>query len=134
MCQHVLSLIGNDINFETQIPTEINEGDFLVTFDVISLYTNIPPDLGLTAIEYWLDYYGRHTADHFHKEFILLALSIVPQENIFHFDNGFNKQVQGTAIGTKMAPTNATVMRYLEKQLYVKYKKTQKNCATEETN
>ena len=54
LCKHVPSFIRDDIDLLTQISTEINEDDLFVTFDV-SLYTNIPHDLGLTAIEYWLD-------------------------------------------------------------------------------
>ena len=61
----------------------------------------------------------------FSKEFILEAIPTVPKENTFHFDGNFYKQLQGTAMGTKIAPTYATlVMRYLKKHLYDKYEAT----------
>ena len=97
----------------------------LVSFDVVSLYTSIPHDLGLTAIEYWIDNYTTSLPRPFSKEFILEAISLVLKENTFSFDNKHYRQLQGTAMGTKMAPTYATlVMGYLEANLYRKYKET----------
>lgn len=122
LCEQIPSFIRDDLDFLQQIPQEIDEDSILVSFDVVSLYTNIPHDLGLTAIEYWLDNYKNFIARPFSKEFILEAISIVLKENTFHFDGKFYRQIQGTAMGTKMAPTYATlVMGYLEKQLYSKY-------------
>ena len=48
----------------------------------------------------------------------------MPKENTFHFDNKFYRQIQGTAMGTKMATTYATlVLGYLENKLYSEYEK-----------
>ena len=60
----------------------------------------------------------------FSKESISESISIVLKENTFHFDNKFYRQIQATAMGTKMAPTYATlVLGYLEKELYSEYEK-----------
>jgi hypothetical protein len=49
----------------------------------------------------------------------LEAISIVLKENTFEFDDINYKQIQGTAMGTKMAPTYATLtMGFIETQLY----------------
>jgi hypothetical protein len=55
LCQYVPSFIRDSMDFLNKIPTNINEKTILVLFDVIGLYTSIPHDLGLTAIEHWLD-------------------------------------------------------------------------------
>ena len=51
------------------------------------------------------------------------AISIVLKENTFQFDDINYKQIQGTAMGTKMAPTYATLtMGFIETQLYERFK------------
>ena len=55
LCQHVPSFIRDDMDFLNYLPDEVEEHTLLVSFDVVSLYTSIPHDLGLTAIEYWID-------------------------------------------------------------------------------
>ena len=85
---------------------------------ILDLYC-IPHKLGLKAIEHFLDNFPTTLQRPFSKEFILKAISIVIKENTFKFDGKNYKQVQGTAMGTKMAPTYATLaMGFLEKQLY----------------
>jgi hypothetical protein len=111
------------MDFLNKIPTNINEKTILVSFDVISLYTSIPHDLGLTAIEHWLDKHRESLPRPFPKEFILEAISIVLKENTFRFDDINYKQIQGTAMGTKKAPTYATLtMGFIETQLYERLK------------
>ena len=119
LCKHVPSYIRDDFDFPNHIPNKVTEDTILVSFDVISLYTSIPHELGLKAIEHFLDNFPTTLQRPFSKEFILKAISIVLKENTFKFDGKNYKQVQGTAMGTKMAPTYATlVMGFLEKQLY----------------
>ena len=119
LCKHVPSFVRDDIDFLQQILEEIDENSLFVSFDVVSLYTSIPHELGLTAVKYWLNSYKGLIARPFSKEFILAAISIVLKANTFHFDGKFYRQIQGTAVGTKMAPTYATLMMgYLEKELY----------------
>ena len=123
LCQHVPNFIRDSIDFLNKIPTNINEKTLLVSFDVISLYTSIPHDLGLTAIEHWLDKHRESLPRPFPKAFILEAISIVLKENTFQFDDINYKQIQGTAMGTKMPPTYATLtMGFIETQLYERFK------------
>ena len=125
VCEQIPSFIRDDLDFLQHIPKEIDENSILVSFDVVNLYTNIPHDLGLTAIKYWLDNNRNSIAPPFSTEFILEAISIVLKENTSHFDGKFYRQIQGTAMGTKMAPTYVTlVMGYLEKELYTKCEQT----------
>ena len=55
----------------------------------------------------------------FSKEFILEEIELVLKHNSFYFDGSFYRQVNGTAMGIKFAPTCATLlMAYLEVKLY----------------
>ena len=47
-----------------------------VSFDITSLYTNIPHELGLKAIEYLLAKYPELTHSRFNKSFIFEALKL----------------------------------------------------------
>ena len=115
------------MDFLNYLPDEVEEHTLIVSLDVVSLYTSIPHDLGLTAIQYWIDNYTTSLPRLFSKEFILDAISLVLKENTFmiSFDNKHYRQLQGTAMGTKMAPTYATlVMGYFEDNLFRKYQET----------
>ena len=121
-CEHVPSFIRDDLDFLNHLPETIDENALLVSFDVVSLYTSIPHELGLAAIEYWINNLTESITRPFSKEFIMESITIVLKENTFHFDNKLYQQIQGTAMGTKMAPTYATfVLGYLEKKLYLKF-------------
>ena len=122
LCKNIPSYIRDDLDFLNQIPEQITENTILVSFDVVSLYTSIPHDLGLEAITFWVENYAQSLARKFTTRFIIEAISIILKENTFCFDDTHYKQIQGTAMGTKMAPTYATlVMGYLEKKLYDTY-------------
>lgn len=47
LCKHVPSYIRDDIDFLKYIPDEVESETILVSFDVVSLYTSIPHELGL---------------------------------------------------------------------------------------
>jgi hypothetical protein len=96
-----------------------NPNSELISFDVVSLYTNIPHDLGISAITFWLENKRNIVQDRFSKEFILETGKIILERNVFYFDGKFYRQKRGTAMGTKMAPTYATlVLGYPEHILY----------------
>jgi hypothetical protein len=42
----------------------------------------------------------------------LETVKIILERNIFYFDGKFYRQKRGTAMGTKMAPTYATLVRH----------------------
>ena len=107
------------IHFLNFIPKQVSEHTQLVSFDIVSLYSNIPHDLGLEAISFWLDKYPELIANRYNKAFITEALKIVLENNIFSFNNNYFKQIKGTAMGTKVAPTHATlVLAFLEEKMY----------------
>ena len=128
----VESYLRDDIHFLNFIPETVSEHTQLISFDIVSLYPNIPHDLGIKAISFWLDKYPEFIADRYNKTFIIEALKIILENNIFSFNKEYFKQIKGTAIGTKVAPTYATlVLGFLEerytKRLRWKKMKTSQN-------
>jgi hypothetical protein len=55
LCCEVPSFIRDDLEFLNHLPTTVNPNSELISFDVVSLYTNIPHDLGISAITFWLE-------------------------------------------------------------------------------
>ena len=88
----------------------IPHGAYLVTFDVESLYTNIPHEDGLAAMSFYLG-----TKDDMPSDFLLALTKFILKSNYFMFDNKFFIQKQGTAMGSTFAPNYANLfMGYWE--------------------
>ena len=112
------SFVRDDIDFLTHLPERVIDNSELITFDIVSLYTNIPHELGLTAIQFWLEKKRHLLERNISDEFILSSLKLILERNVFYFDGIYYKQKKGTAMGTKVAPTYATlVLGFLEHQL-----------------
>ena len=91
--------------------------------DVKDMYQNIEHDLGLQAIEFWLERYPEMLPKRVSKNFVLEALLFVLQNNTGYFNGNFYRQVRGTATGIKPAPSYADLtMGYLEIQLFFQLK------------
>ena len=121
LCKNVKSYVRDDLDFLRHLPNQVDSNAKLVTLDVVNLYTNITTTLGLKALDFWIDNYRNEIDQRFNKEFLLEATEIVLKNNIFTFNGKYFHQVKGTAMGTKMAPTYATLtLGYLEEKLYQK--------------
>ena len=117
------SYVRDSTHFVNGLPTSIKEGHYLVTFDVTNLYGSIPHKLGLEAIEYWLTRHPVAIDQCFSHDFILKGIKLILENNVFMFSDQYYTQTKGTAMGTKIGPTYATlVMGYLEVKLYDKIK------------
>lgn len=87
----------------------------LVSMDVASLYTNIPHQDGIQACE---EVWETRTVKDPPTDVLVRLLTLVLKCNNFEFNGKHYLQVQGTAMGTKMAPAYANIfMGRLEKQL-----------------
>ena len=90
------------------------DNTLLVTFDVESLYTNIPQEGSIEAME-------RFLLQRDHNELpssacIITLAEIVLTHNYFMFLNDFFIQMKGTAMGSPMAPNYANLYAgYMEK-------------------
>ncbi|XP_063406271.1 uncharacterized protein LOC134690225 [Mytilus trossulus] len=87
----------------------------LVTLDVTSLYTNIPHDDGIQSCREIWD--SRNTLEP-PTECLVQLLTLVLKCNNFTFNGDNYLQINGTAMGTKMAPSYANIfMGKLEKHI-----------------
>ena len=75
---------------------------FLVTADVLSLYSNIPHEAGLKSLKEALD--RRREKKATAEDLVKMAEFVLRKKNYFEFDRSVYQQVSDTAIGTKIAP------------------------------
>ena len=114
------SYVKDDNDFLRKVQTINNEhdlppGTILATWDVKSLYTNIPTEGGLEGCKYFLTTNGRSINV---INIVLKFIGLILNCNIFRFGNAHYLQKCGTAMGTKMAPSYANLfMGYVEKDL-----------------
>ena len=70
-------------------------------------------------MEYWINKHPGSLNSRFSKEFIIGSILLILTNNTFTFDDRIFLQKKGTAMGTKMASSYATlVLGYLENELY----------------
>ena len=92
-----------------------------MTLDVKGLYTNIPHEEGINAC---VELFGRHSSSDLPCEDLRKLIQFVLQNNYFSFNGSFFLQVNGTAMGTKMAPCYANIfMARLEDEFLSKCNK-----------
>ena len=105
----------DELNDKQTIP----ENALLVTWDVKSLYTNIPHKEGLEALEKTLQ---NEDVPHNKIETIIDFSKLVLTCNHLKFLGQHYLQMSGTSMGTKMAPSYANIfMGILEKQMLSTY-------------
>ena len=99
---------------------DVTQNDWIFVIDVTSLYTNIPHHGGIRVVsEQIQDRKGFPS-----NENILKMLSLVLKCNCFRFYNEFFLQINGTAMGTRVAPTYAIMyMNWFEETFIYSYHK-----------
>ena len=100
--------------------TKLPQNCILASIDVSSLCTNIPYEDGKQSVLHFL----QHNPDNYSRpeqpipEILTELIEIVLKNNVFEFNNHYYLQIQGTAMGTKMAPAYANLfMGKLEEKL-----------------
>ena len=117
----VPSYIKDTKHFLNTLPSQIPPHTILATFDVVNLYTNIDHNYGIQAIQYWLNVFPSLLNSRFSPNFVLDSIHFILHHNNFIFNDTHYLQINGTAMGTKFAPTYANlVMGFLETDLYSK--------------
>ncbi|XP_060559766.1 uncharacterized protein LOC132719850 [Ruditapes philippinarum] len=94
---------------------KLNKDTYIVTLDVSSLYTNIPHNEGIESCIYFLQ--KDKGNNNIKANDIRKLLNIVLHNNCFDFNDQSYLQTMGTAMGSPMAPSYASlVMGRLEEQ------------------
>ena len=92
---------------------KINKNSYLVTLDISSLHTNISHEDGIQASKYFLNTYGNYRR--LSDNDIANIMKVVLENNYFIFDSDFFLQKTGTATGSSMAASHASLfMRKFE--------------------
>ena len=84
---HLKSYIKDDWDFRRKLPSHIEYSSTLYSCDIVSLHTNITHELGLTALEYYIDKYRTLLPSRFTKAFMLEIVAFILNNNNFFFDN-----------------------------------------------
>ncbi len=87
--------------------TPLPPDSILCTLDVSSLYTNIPTEEGITTTLRALESHESQLRPP--MNYLCRLLHLVLHNNVFRFNDQFYLQLQGTAMGTKMAPAYANI-------------------------
>ena len=97
--------IKNSDTFRTEIlQIKIPPNARLVTFDAISMYSNIDLNHARTVMKHWLEsYVPENATDALPHDTILEALDLVMRNNIVQFGDSYFLQLVGTAMGTSVA-------------------------------
>ncbi|CAC5356903.1 unnamed protein product [Mytilus coruscus] len=84
--KHISSFIRDDLDMLNHFPNNVEENTIIVSFDVVSLYTNIPHKYGIEAINYWIEKYKTELPNRIEKETIIEGLRFILQNNYIMFD------------------------------------------------
>ena len=112
--QPLMKALPSYIKDTTQLINELKEltvepNTLLVTVDVKSLYTCMPHSDGVEACIEALCSSTENHPQRPNTAILSCLLEVVLKNNIFEFDGKFYKQLQGTAMGTKLAPAYANL-------------------------
>ena len=89
---------SEDLHQTLQKMIPLPGGAFLFTTDASAMYTNIDPDHAISELQKWLTTLpGAHP---YHTAYLLKALNLVMQKNLFEFASTHWKQISGVAMGT----------------------------------
>ena len=109
------SYVKDDWDYLRKIPRNLKGKYKLFGCDIQSLYTSIPHELGLEAMEYWLNRRRDLVQDRFTNEFILEAIEFLLKNNNCLFNGEMYNQITGTAMGASFAAFYACLtIGYLE--------------------
>ena len=89
--------------------TKIGKDTILVSMDVSSLYTNIPQEEGTETVCKAYETFHNHNPP-IPTSFLREMLGLILKENSFQFNGDNYLQTHGTAMGTKMAVSFASIL------------------------
>ena len=101
------TFVLDDWDFLRKLPRHLDFDCDLYAWDIVSLYTSIPHELGLLAIRYWYNRCRDMIDERFTQDFIVDSVQFILEHNYFLFDNIMYRQVKGTAMGPDFAPPYA---------------------------
>ena len=115
---HLKTFIKDGRDFLRKFPANIGANSYIMCCDVKSLYTSISNNLGLQALQYWIQKKKNLIPSRFSESFIMESSKFVLENNYFVFNKRMWRQIIGTAMGKEMAsPYACLTMGYLEETI-----------------
>ena len=93
LTKHVDSYVKDTLDILKKLPTDLEEGMNLATYDVENLYGNIDHNTGLQAINYWLTEKELENK-RISKDFTLGAVKLILENNVFFFNDSYYRQLK----------------------------------------
>jgi len=87
---------------------KLENDSFLISLDVVSLFTNIPIDIAVECVERRWDLFSNECK--IPKDEFLGAIRLVLNSSFFTFDNVFYNQTFGTPMGSPLSPIIADIV------------------------
>ena len=114
----ITSYVKDSVDFLKQLPQTVRFDATFCTFDVVNLYGSIPHELGIEAISYWINRSKHLLPSRIDHDFIVEGIKLILENSIFQFNGSYYRQIKGTAMGTKVAPTYAILtLGFLEESI-----------------
>ena len=124
ICIKVQSFIRDSTDFLNKKPKgkQTNPTDLeFITCDIKNMYNNLPVDLVIEAMSFWLENSTDLINQRFTSDFILTGLNLVLSHSSFQFNGQPYSLLKAIATGEPVAATIATLtVGYLELKLYEK--------------
>ena len=99
----------DDWDFLKKLPRNLDLNFTLLTCYIVRLYTNIPHQLGLKALVYYITKYRNLIPNRLSKEFILEVAELVLKNNSFILLGEMFSHAIDIAMSTKFAPPYANL-------------------------
>jgi len=110
LSKYIDDILKNIIELKERLENvNLDEEEMFVSFDVVSLFTNIPVDLAIyTIMSKWsiLKTYTKISK----KEFLKILNFCLKENNYFEFDGKIYKQIFGLPMGNPLSPTTANII------------------------
>lgn len=100
----------NQLETQDGAVTRCHDG-VLLSADIASLYTNIDTALGLRQVQRFLAEFSNWPL--YQQMFVMELLTIVMENSYLQYDGVVYKQVDGTAMGTNVAPPYADIVVFM---------------------
>jgi hypothetical protein len=113
-----ICLSSKNVICELQQLDLLNTNKYIITCaDVKNLYPSIPTNFGINAVKKVLEYYPQYQYENI--DLILDLLCWVLKNNYLEFNNTLYHQIDGTAMGTPIAPTYANIVLFYIESIFI---------------
>ena len=118
LLHHLKSFVKDEYDFLRKFPKKTPADTKILCFDITSLYTSIPIDLGMKALDYWLTKLSSSIDSRFTKQFILECVHFILEKYYFQFNSIIWHQRTGAPMGKSfVSPYACLTVGYLEETI-----------------